>query len=134
MCSSTDERVKEMWYLYTVLSREENFESFVGKQIDLETIILRERSRSQKWEISCGISNMKDPRYKQFKEQKEGSFSRDGIGRKGHGRDGYIQAAYDFCVTQICTHTKMHLTETIKKWQWKQMVEISASQFESIKK
>jgi hypothetical protein len=63
-CPTTDEWIKKMWYLYTmefysVTKKNENL-SFVGKRMELETIILSEVSQAQRTEahmfsLICGI-------------------------------------------------------------------------------
>ena len=61
-CPSTDERIKKMWYIYTMqyysaIKRNE-IESFVETWMDLEIIILSEVSQKDKYcviSLICGI-------------------------------------------------------------------------------
>jgi hypothetical protein len=51
-CPTTDEWIKKMWYLYTMeffsAMKKNEILSFAGKGIELENIILREVSQTQK--------------------------------------------------------------------------------------
>jgi hypothetical protein len=51
-CPTTDEWIKEMWYLYTVefysATVKNEILSFTGKQMELENIIFNEVSQAQK--------------------------------------------------------------------------------------
>jgi hypothetical protein len=63
-CPSTDERIKKMWYLYTMefystMKKNETL-SFAGKWMELENIILSELSQAQKtknhmFSLICGL-------------------------------------------------------------------------------
>jgi hypothetical protein len=63
-CSSTDEWIKKMWYLYAMkfylAIKEDQIFSFAGKWMELENIILNEVSKIQKakgytFSPICGI-------------------------------------------------------------------------------
>jgi hypothetical protein len=63
-CPSTDEWIKKMWYLYTMefysAMKKNEILSFAGKWIELENIILREVSQTQKtknhmFSFICGL-------------------------------------------------------------------------------
>jgi len=51
-CSSTEEWTQKMWYIYTMeyysVIKNNEFMKFLGKWMDLEGIILREVTQSQK--------------------------------------------------------------------------------------
>jgi hypothetical protein len=51
-CSSTEERIQKMWYIYTMehysAIKKNEFIKFLGKWMDLEGIILSEGTQSQK--------------------------------------------------------------------------------------
>jgi hypothetical protein len=51
-CSSTEEWIQKMWYIYTMeyysAIKKNEFMKFLGKWMDLEDIILREVTQSQK--------------------------------------------------------------------------------------
>jgi hypothetical protein len=59
ICSTTDEWVKKMWYLYTMefysTTKKNEILLFAGKWMDLDNIILSEVSQIQKAE-SCMFS------------------------------------------------------------------------------
>jgi hypothetical protein len=63
-CSTTDEWIKKMWYLYTVefysAMKKNEILSFAGKWMELENIILSEVSQAQKTKnhtmsLICGL-------------------------------------------------------------------------------
>ena len=51
-CSSTEERIQKMWYIYTMeyysAIKNDKFMKFLGKWMELENIILSEVTQSQK--------------------------------------------------------------------------------------
>ena len=51
-CSSTEEWIQKMWYIYTMeyysAIKNNEFMKFLGKRMDLEDIILSEVTQSQK--------------------------------------------------------------------------------------
>jgi hypothetical protein len=55
-CPTTDEWIKEMWYLYTMefypATKKNEILSFIDKWMELENIILREVSQVQKAKIN----------------------------------------------------------------------------------
>jgi hypothetical protein len=63
-CPTTDERIKKMWYLYTMefysATKKNEILSFTDKWIELENIISSEVSQTQKakshaFSLICGI-------------------------------------------------------------------------------
>jgi hypothetical protein len=54
---TTDEWIKEMWYLYTIdfysATKKNEILSFAGKWMELENIILSEVSQPQKAKSTC---------------------------------------------------------------------------------
>jgi hypothetical protein len=59
-CPTTDEWIKEMWYLYTMefyaAMKKNEMLSFTGKWMELENFILSEVSLAQKTKIVCSPS------------------------------------------------------------------------------
>jgi hypothetical protein len=63
-CPTTDERIKKMWFLYTVefysAMKKNEILSFAGKWMELENIILSKVSQAQKtkkrmFSLICGL-------------------------------------------------------------------------------
>jgi hypothetical protein len=59
-CPTTDERIKKMWYLYTMefysAMKKNEILSFTSKWMELENIILSKVSQAQKTKIVCSPS------------------------------------------------------------------------------
>jgi hypothetical protein len=66
-CSTTDEWIKKMWYLYTMefhsAMQKNEILSFTGKWMELENIILSEVRQAQK------IKNYMSPSYADFRSK-----------------------------------------------------------------
>jgi hypothetical protein len=83
--STTNEWIRKMWYKYKMgISHKEEQMSFAGKQMGLESIMLREKSQTQKDKSSRFILSIRSkPKKREGMNKKGGLFGGKPVG----GRD-----------------------------------------------